>query len=228
MLFTSLCTFCLNILAQQNVNYERRVMFNLPIKNVESISFKKEDIYIKTVDSLYIITQNGEIKEKNYMTDKNLFFDGIKLYSIEKKIITDETHTIIVDLSEKIGQEKIITKFLTKFNDIFFTCVLDTPNTSYSNYIAKVTDRNELSMFCYIVGIPAGLHCHGDSLYYLYNKSVEGKNGILRIYDVKSGDLITENEIPVINPAGIYIIDNHLYTYSNFSREFVQLTKGGQ
>lgn len=212
----------------QDVKYKKQKMFSLPTKNVEAINFNNDDIYIKTVDSLYIISKNGKIKKKKQESDKYYVFEDSNSYTLKSNIITDESNKIIVDLSEKLQKEKKVTKYIAKAGDSFYTCLLDTPNISYSSNIAKVIYGNEISMFCYIVGIPTGLYCDGDFLWYLYNKSAENKNGMLRIYDIKTGDLISENEIPVINPVGIYVKDNHLFTYSNFSSEFFQLTKGGQ
>ena len=227
ILFAGFCLLSLLTLAQ-DVKWEKQIMFSLPTKNVEAISYNNDDIYIRTVDSLYIISKNGEIKVKNSSTDKYLIFEGKNSYSLENNIISDESHKTIIDLSEKLDKEGKITKYLAKTGDSFYTCVLDSTNISYSSNIAKVIYGNQISMFCYIVGIPAGLYCYGDSLYYLYNKSVKNKNGMLRIYNFKSGDLISENEIPVINPIGIYVINDQLYTYSNLSGEFIQLTKGGK
>jgi len=227
ILFAGLCLFSLVTMAQ-DVNYEKQILFNLPTKNVEGICSNKDDIYIRTVDSLYVISKNGKIKDKKPTTNKYLVFEGAKSYSLEKNIITDGDNKIIIDLTENIEKGEKVTKYLAKAGDSFYTCVLDTPNMSYSSNIAKVIYGNEISMFCYIVGIPAGLYCDGDFLWYLYNKSAKNKNGMLRIYDLKSGNLISEDEIPVINPVGIYVKDNQLFTYSNFSGEFVQLTKGGK
>ena len=61
ILFAGLCLFSLVTMAQ-DVNYEKQILFNLPTKNVEGICSNKDEIYIRTVDSLYVISKNGKIK----------------------------------------------------------------------------------------------------------------------------------------------------------------------
>jgi hypothetical protein len=211
----------------QETNYEKQIIFSLPFNNVEDISYSDNSIYIKTIDSLYIISKNGKIKEKKRANNKYFIFQELKSFTLDKNIITDETNKVVINLADKYDKEKKITKYLAKAGDTFYTCLLDTPKISYSSSIIKIDIDSKTAIFSYIVGIPSGLYSDGEFLWYLYNKSVENKNGMLRIFDIKTGILISENEVPVINPVGIYVKDNQLFTYSNFSGEFIQL-KGGQ
>jgi hypothetical protein len=221
----SLLSFNSNI---QNLNYTIQAKFKLSILNVETISSDNDNIYIGTVDSLFIITKNGKIKSKKPASNKYLVYENSDLYTLENNTIKDKTGKTIINLSDNVLKDNMTAKYLAKSNDIFFTCILDSHNMTYSNNISKLSEGKESSMFCYLVGKHAGIYCNGNKLWYLYNKSVDNQNGMLRIYDIKTGDLISENELPVINPAGLYLIDNRLYTYSNFSGEFIQLTKGGK
>ena len=82
-------------------------------------------------------------------------------------------------------------------------------------------------MFCYLVGEPAGLYCDCNKLWYLYNKSIENANGMLRVYNLETGELVSEDEIPVVHSVGLFVLDNQIYTYSNYTGQLVQLTKGG-
>lgn len=119
-------------------------------------------------------------------------------------------------------------KFLAKSKDSFFSCVIDTPRVSYSSKIVQFTDDNNFTSFAYLVGIPSGLFSNGEFIWYLYNKSSEGENGMLRKYEINTGKLISEIEIQIKSPIGLHIEDNQIYTYSNFSGEFYQITLGGQ
>lgn len=222
-----LCFFTLNINAQ-DINYEKQTLFKLSTKNVETISSDNDYIYINTTDSLFIIAKNGKIKSSKPSVKKYCVYENSDSYTLENNTVKDKNSKTIIDLSDKLIKENMTAKYLTKSNDVFYTCIIDSQHMTYSNNISKISEGKESSMFCYLVGKPAGIYCNGEELWYLYNKSVENQNGMLRIYNIKSGDLISENEVPVINPAGLYLIDNHLYTYSNFSGELVQLTKGGK
>ena len=51
---------------------------------------------------------------------------------------------------------------------------------------------------------------------------------MLRKYEINTGKLISEIDIPIKNPIGLHIEDNQVFTYSNFSGEFYQITLGGQ
>ena len=222
-----LCLFSLNTRAQ-DINYKKQTLFKLTSKNVETISSDNENIYISTVDSLFIIAKNGKIKSRKLATKKYLVYENSNSFTLEKNTIKDKTGKSIIDLSDKLLKGNMTAKFLAKSKDTFYTCIFDSLNMSYSNNIAKLIVDKESSMFCYLIGEPAGIYSDGEMLWYLYNKSVENQNGILRIYNIQTGDLISENEIPVVNPAGLFVIDNQLYTYSNFSGELVQLIEGGK
>lgn len=78
------------------------------------------------------------------------------------------------------------------------------------------------------MGIPSGLYCDGKYLWYLYNKTKSSNNSMLRVYDINTKQLISETELPVINSVGLYVKNNQIFTYSNFSEEFIQLKKGGE
>jgi hypothetical protein len=222
-----LCLFYLNTSAQ-DINYKKQTQFKLSLKNVETISSDSDNFYIITVDSLYIIDKNGKFKSRKATTKKYLVYENSNSFTLEKNTVKDKTGKTIIELSDKLLKVNMTAKYLAKSKDAFYTCILDSQNMSYSNNIAKLLETKESSMFCYLVGKPAGIYSKGEILWYLYNKSVENQNGMLRIYDIQTGDLISENEIPVINPAGLFVIDDQLYTYSNFSGEFVQLIKGGK
>jgi len=187
------------------------------MKNVETISSDNKSIFINTVDSLFIISKNGKFKSKKSANNQYSVYDNSESFTLEKNIIKDKTGKTTIDLSKSILKDKKSAKYLAKSKDAFFTCILDSQNMSYSNNIVKLYDSEKFTMFCYLVGEPAGLYSVDNKLWYLYNKSIENANGILRVYDLETGELISEDEIPVIHPVGLFVLDNQIYTYSNYS-----------
>lgn len=222
-----LCLIGLDINAQ-DLRYIKQATFKFSMKNVETIGSDNDYIYIITEDSLFVITKDGDIKESKPIVKKYPVFENSHSFYLEKNIIKDATGKIIIDLSNKLQKENMTAKYLAKSKDTFYTCILDSRNKSYSNNISKVSVGGEFSMLCYIVGEPAGIYCDEKVLWYLYNKSIANQKGMLRSYNIKTGDLISEDEIPVINPVGLIVTDTLIFTYSNFSGELIELTKGGK
>ncbi len=82
-------------------------------------------------------------------------------------------------------------------------------------------------MFRYLVGIPAGLYVEKNNFWYLCRKSNPDFTGMLRKYDLETGELLLEIEIPVKEPIGLYVESGMCYVYSNSSQEIVKLRIGG-
>ena len=226
-LLVGLCFLSLLIKAQ-NEKYTVQKLFSFPNKNVEEIFITKKRLYIKTTDTLFVVSKSGKVKEKKQSVNKYHVFEETNTYSLENNVITDNTNQKTIDLSKKIKNRKKVAKYLTKAGDLFYTCILDTPKLSYSSNISKVVNGDEILLFSYIVGNPAGLYSDGEFLWYLYNKTLTKSKGMLRKYELRTGKLIFETEIPVVNPSGIYVKGKLLFTYSNYSGELIQLTQGGQ
>jgi len=222
-----LCLLPLFLKAQNN-EYVVKKMFNLPVINVVDISCSGDNIYLNTYDSLFVVSKKGKIKDKKQTGYKQSVFLDSKRYTVENNVIRDESDNIVIDLTKKLEKEKKVMKYLAKSEGTFFTCVLDTPKVSYSSKIVQFNDDNNYFSFAYLVGIPSGLFSDGEFLWYLYNKSLEGENGMLRKYEINTGKLISEIEIPIKSPIGLHVEDKQVFTYSNFSGEFYQITIGGQ
>ncbi len=214
-------TFLLNA---QNPHFVVQQMFYFPSKNVIDISCFNDDIYLNTIDSLYIISKKGKLKDRRSKEQKDYIFLDSMFYIIDQNIVSNMTNKVVFSLNNKINSDKKVMKFLSKSGNTYFTCLIDTPNISYSSNIAQIDDNNNCFPFAYIVGNPSGLSSDGKYLWYLYNKSSKGGNGIIRKYDIKTGKLMFTTEIPVRNPIGLYIIKNIIYTFSNFSGNLYQLT----
>lgn len=81
ILFVLLCVFSLKITAQ-NTKYEKQKSIKFSYTNVEDVSINKNNVYIKTKDSLYIVSQEGKLKEKK--ASKEYYdFDKMNAFSIE-------------------------------------------------------------------------------------------------------------------------------------------------
>jgi hypothetical protein len=215
----------LSLLAQDNKNVLQK-MFSLPVLDVVDITCSGNEIFISTTDSLIVVSKRGKIMNKKQTGfNKSVYLDS-KRYVVEKNIVVDESNNVVFDLTNELDKGKKVMKYLAKSENHFFTCIIDTPKVSYSSRIARIDNDNNSTSFAFLVGQPSGLFSDGEFLWYLYNKSSEEENGMLRKYDAISGQLISEIEIPIKSPVGLHIKNNQILTYSNHSGIFYQLTIG--
>jgi hypothetical protein len=138
-----------------------------------------------------------------------------------------ESGNVIIDISDELEKGNRMTKYLATAGDSFYTCILYDPvKFSWSDHISLITYDGKLRFFEHLVGVPSGLFCDGEFIWYLYNKSKPGQKGKIRKFKISSNDLISDDEIPVIHPVGLFINGENLYTYSNTTGDFVQLKIG--
>lgn len=233
-IYLSLCLtlfFCFSELQAQNdiVEKQKRIKINIPLHtNIKSLNIINNQVYLHSVSTSFLINKNGKIKEKSpHNMKEGLYFDNENIFSIASDGKIFKSSKLLSDLSNKLLKDKKKAKYLTKSGDTLFSCFVDTTNLSYSNGIFKIKG-NEYTLFLYIVGIPAGLCTENNYLWYLYNKSKRKSKGMLRKYDIKTGKLLLEIEVPVIEPIGLYVQSDLCYVYSNYSHEFITLKLGGK
>ncbi len=214
------------ITCAQVTKFKKQKLFDIPSAKITDINFQNDLCYIKTKDSLFIFTKDGKRKAKKKENENYNCFVKNKLFSIKNNAIYDDSNEKVIETPKEYLKNKT-TKFLSFSNNNFYSCVFDTTKLYFSNSISTLKNESEPTIFCYLVGIPSGLFSDDEYLWYLYNTHDNNSNGILRKYNLKSRDLISEYEIPVINPIGLTIKGDSIYTYSNFTKEFIQLTKIG-
>ncbi|NVO09087.1 MAG: hypothetical protein HXX16_03905 [Bacteroidales bacterium] len=206
---------------------EIRKTFRVDVSNIECISKVNSQYYLNSCDKTYRISESGEIIEQiNHDNIYGCYFDQENKRSISFKGLIYESSLLISDISSKLTSDNMIAKFLSKTDDKYYSCLVDPDRLSYANGIFQISG-NDYSLFTYVVGIPAGLYTDSKYLWYLYHQSVPESNGILRKYDINTGELISEIEIPVKNPVGLAIDSDLCYVYSNVTKEFVIINIGG-
>jgi hypothetical protein len=198
------------------------------LSNIQNISVVGNQYYLYTNDSVFLINENGNIIDKSTRNlNKGSYFDSENNYSITPEGKVFKSSELLFDLSDKLSSRKKTAKFLSKSEDTFLSCIVDPTRLSYSDGIF-IIGKDKYSLFLFLVGIPAGLYADNHYLWYLCNRSSPGSYGILQKYDDKTGKLLLEIEIPVIDPVGIYVKSDLCYVYSNYSHELVTLTLGGK
>jgi len=197
------------------------------VPNIECLSKVNSQYYLNSCDKTYRVSESGEIIEQiNHDNIYGCYFDQENKHSISFKGLIYELSNIISDFSGKLSSDNMIAKFLSKSGDKYYSCLVDPDMLSYANGIFQI-NGNDYSLFTYAVGIPAGLYTDNNYLWYLYHQSVPESNGILRKYDINTGELISEIEIPVKDPVGLAIDLDLCYVYSNITKEFVIINIGG-
>lgn len=195
----------------------------IPIKDVRDMTLNGDIVYLQTNDSVIVINQSGVIKDRKKQQHQNgLTFEKNLVYSIDPAGVVYKASEVLTDLSGKFRKENITAKFLSKSGDALFSCFVNKSGPSYSDCIVKI-EPQENYILTNLVGIPAGLYTDSNFAWYLFNKSKKDSNGMLRKYDIRTGELLSESEVPVISPAGLYLESNSLYTFSNYTNELVVL-----
>jgi len=222
--------YCFSNLHAQNKMAKKQNTIKIERSDVVNIGYKNNDFFVQNSNMAFLYNKDGKFVKK-IMLDNNQskFSDADMKYSIstDGRIIEISGMAELANISDKLKDENKISKYLAKSDKYFLSCLVDSENLSYSNGIFKISD-SEFSLLTYIVGIPAGLFVEGNTLWYLYHKSVPESNGMLRKYDLATGELLLELEVPVIEPVGLYIHSDICYLYSNYSKELVTLNIGGQ
>lgn len=219
---------CLSNLQAQVDIVKKYKTIKLALSNVQRISVVSNQFFLYTKDSVFVINNNGKITDKSSQNlKKGSSYDSENNYSITSNGKLFKSSELLLDYSGKLSKDNKIAKFLSKSDDSFFSCFVDSTNLSYSNGIYKIK-KDGYSLFSYLVGIPSGLFVENNYLWYLYHKSVPNSNGMVRKYDKNTGNLLLEIEMPVIEPVGLYIQSDSCYVYSNYSQELVTLYLGGK
>ncbi len=208
-------TFSFFNLNAQNFKIIDRLRVDL--NEVEDIKKGDLEYTILTKDAIYTLDLEGKIIN-SIPRDKILAisFDQNrnKFYSIEDENNFDNDN------------QKL--KYLTMNNSNSYSCNIIGSETkmSYSSSIVFLNGNKIEKSFKYIVGIPSGLYCNDKYLWYLYDKSVKGKHGFLMKYDIETGDLVIDEEIPVEDPKGIDMDkDGNLYTFNTSTNEIIKFRR---
>lgn len=231
ILFLNLLVFyCLSNLHAQNIIAKKQKTLKLDRSDVVNLCYKYNDLYLQNSNMVFLYSQEGKFVKKIIPeNNQSKFCDADMKYSIsiDGKISKNSEKGELINITDRLKKEHRIAKYLATSEKYFFSCLIDSVDLSYSNGIYKISN-SEVSILTFVVGIPAGLFVDGNSLWYLYHKSVPESNGMLRKYDLATGELLLEFEIPVIEPVGLYIHSQLCYVYSNYSNELVTLNIGGQ
>ncbi len=222
--------YCFSNLHAQNITAKKQKTLKLERSDIVNLCYKNNDLYIQNSNTVFLFNQEGKFVKK-IVTENNQsnFWDADMKYSISKdgKIRNNSEKGELINITDRLKKEHRIAKYLATSDKYFFSCLIDSVDLSYSNGIYKI-NNSEISILTYVVGIPAGLFVDGNSLWYLYHKSVPETTGMLRKYDIATGELLLELEIPVIEPVGLYVHSGLCYVYSNYSTELVTLNIGGE
>ena len=186
---------CCNIQAQNKIAIKQDSI-RTNISDVRDLGFINNQFYLHSVNSTSIYDKNGKFLEKvNHDINKGNYFDNELKYSISGDGRIYDMSKELIDISGKLEKENKEAKFLSKSENNFFSCFVDPISLSYSNGIFKI-NTNDYSLFTYLVGIPAGLYVERNNIWYLYHKSTPDSTGMLRKFDIKTGELLLEIEIP--------------------------------
>ena len=143
-----LLLFSSNIQAQNNLARIHKTIFIDHI-NVQNVSMVNNRLYLSTDDSTFLINEQGEIEDKLFHgINKWRCSDSEDIYSmtIDGKIL--KSSNVVLDVSEKLKQDKKTAKFLSKSGDSFFSCFVDPTILSYSNGIFQI-QSNGYTLFSY-------------------------------------------------------------------------------
>lgn len=219
--------FCYGNLYAQNKTAKKQDSLTIQISDVRNMGYVNNQFYLHSINTTFIYNREGKLLKKvNHDVNKGNYFDNELKYSISTDgRIYDESKELI-NVSKKLLNDNKIARFLSRSENNFFSCLVDPNNLSYSNGIFKI-NSNGYSLFTYLVGIPAGLYIEKNNIWYLYHKSTPNQNGMLRKYDFKTGELLLEIEIPVIEPTGLCVQSGMCFVYSNHSQKLVTLNIGG-
>jgi hypothetical protein len=222
---------CYSNLQAQNILAKKQNAVKIEISDeVANLSIVNNQFYLHSASTTSLYNQDGKlIKKVSRDGKKGDYFDNEMKYwiSSDGRVFNSSNGNELFNISDKLLKKNKIVKFLSKSDKDFFSCIVDPNNLSYSNGIFKISG-DDCPLFTYLVGIPAGLYVEDNNLWYLYHKSTPNSNGMLRKYDIKTGELLIELEIPVIEPVGLNIQSDLCYVYSNYSHELVTLNLGGK
>ncbi len=213
-IFLVLTFYGLNLKAQ---NYTVIDRLKVDLFDVEDIKKEELQYTLLTKTTIYVLDLDGKIIN-SYPREKVL---GI---SYDQK--RDKLYSIVGDENSDSDEQQL--KYLAKNTSNTYSCNIIGSETkmSYSSAIVYMKEDRIDKSFTYIVGIPSGIYCNDNYLWYLSNKSVKGKPGFLMKYDVLTGNLIIEEEIPVEDAKGIDMDrDGNIYTFNNSTNEIIKFRR---
>ncbi len=197
------------------VEKKTSISIGAPVKDLD---INGNNLTLLTSDGIYLIDQDGKIKDRQNIR-------GVRGISYGESSSLQTLNEIDFSSYENNSGEKTQLKFLAGQSPDLYTCrlLLKDGQQSYSSMIVKKDNRE--SYFRYLIGIPAGLYSDGRTLWYLYNKSIENQNGMLRKYNIATGKLLSEETVPVIEPVGLTVDkDGFIYTYEEKSGSVIKLS----
>lgn len=214
MIFLALNTF----LCAQDAKYDILEKTKVNLTDVEDIKLNKSEYTIVTTDKIHTANLQGVITQSHVKNN----IKGISHNWNSKDIVSIESSNTI----QQNGNE---LKYLAKQKNNSFSCKLFSSGEgeSWSNQIVLLNNTSgEEKFFTYIPGKPSGLYCDQNYVWYIANKTKKDENGIVMIYDLTTGELISEEIIPVQDPKGIdFDNDGNLVTYSSSTNEIIKLRR---
>ena len=184
----------------------------LPVdKKVVDIVIKDGKQFLLTLDKEAIqLTPEGSLSG-----EKSVTLQSFSDFKIEKNTINRNK----IDINRYT--------YLTKGNGIYYGCLFD---WSMSSQIVKIDPGSgEEKFFCWLKGIPSGMFYKDGKLWYLSNRSKPNSESIIRAYDGKTGEMLFEPDIPVLNAKGLYVSDDEtISTYENCTNSLVEFKIEGE
>ncbi len=111
------------------------------LSDVRDLGFINNKFYLHTVNATFIYDKNGKLLIKLYHNNinKGNYFDNQWNYSISTDGRIYDMSKVLIDISDKLEKENREAKFLSKSENNFFSCLVDTGGHSYSDAIFKIT-----------------------------------------------------------------------------------------
>ena len=161
----------------------------------------------------FLLTLDKEVlqltPEGSLSLEKSVTLQSFSDFKIEKNTIN----------KNKIDIDRYT--YLTKGNGVYYGCLFD---WSMSSKIVKIDPKSgKEEFFCWLKGIPSGMFYKDGKLWYLSNRSKPDSESIIRAYDEKTGEMLFEPDLPVLNAKGLYVSDDGtISTYENCTNTLVE------
>lgn len=205
-------------LPAQSNNFEVVGRTKINLSDVEDVKKEGAEFTVITNSNIYTLDEKGEVKKGYSKGD----IKGVSFNAKRTSIYTLKSENTSLNSGKQL-------KYFATNNGKSFSCKFVGSETtgSWSNEIVLIDQESgQEDFFAHLVGIPAGIYCDGEYLWYLSNKSKSNENGILRRYDINTSKLVSNEILPVEDPKGLDIDkEGNLYVYSSNTNEIIKLRR---